>query len=258
MSYIRLPAPGTLCTHEAIREAIASIRPATFVDVGCGRGEASGLLCSLGLTGTGIDFSPHSIEACRTSMAAPLASGVFRLVEGDISEIAEDAIPRADVAVSVMVMEHVEDDRSFVTRMKTMVKPGGLVLVCVPGRRDLWCIEDETVGHYRRYDREDLKRVLEQAGLSKVEVWSVAVPVSNVLFGLSNWLIRRAGEASKKTLDKVDQTKLVPIREVPWKTVYPSWVGLILNRVTLYPILLLQRAFYRSGLGTVMLGFGRV
>ena len=39
---------------------------------------------------------------------------------------------------------------------------------------------------------------------------------------------------------------------------FPSWVKLILNRYTLYPLFIAQRLFYHTGLGVTMLGFGRV
>jgi len=40
--------------------------------------------------------------------------------------------------------------------------------------------------------------------------------------------------------------------------VFPCWVRLILNRITLYPLFVIQRWFYRTGLGLVMMGTGRV
>jgi hypothetical protein len=43
-------------------------------------------------------------------------------------------------------------------------------------------MKDETVGHLRRYEREGLEDKLRIAGLSNVEIWSVAVPVTNLLF----------------------------------------------------------------------------
>ena len=39
---------------------------------------------------------------------------------------------------------------------------------------------------------------------------------------------------------------------------FPSWVRIILNRTTLYPLFVIQRLFYRTGLGLVMMGIGRI
>ncbi len=155
-------------------------------------------------------------------------------------------------------MEHVEDDIGFIRGIAQHVKPGGRVILGVPGRRDWWSLEDETVGHFRRYDRSDLDAVMKHAGLGQVSIWSVGVPTINLLFRASLWTIARAGEAAKKTQSQREQTETSGIREIPWKTVFPSWVRLILNRTTLYPLFVIQRLFYRTGLGLVMMGMGRV
>ena len=157
-----------------------------------------------------------------------------------------------------MVMEHVEDDVGFVRTLSKLVRAGGYLAICVPGRKDHWSFEDETVGHLRRYDREDLRRVLEAGGLREVEIWSVAVPIANILFRVGDWLLRRSDEAKKTALSQRAQTETSGLQEIPWKTMFPRWVKLVLNRYTLYPVLALQRLFYRSDLGITMLGFGRV
>jgi hypothetical protein len=100
--------------------------------------------------------------------------------------------------------------------------------------------------------------VLEAGGLQDVQVWSVAVPTANFLFRFSDWLVRHSPETKKVSLSQREQTETSGIREIPWKTVFPSWVRIILNKYTLYPLFVIQRLFYRSGLGVTMLGFGRV
>jgi hypothetical protein len=99
--------------------------------------------------------------------------------------------------------------------------------------------------------------VLLEAGLTDVTVWSVAVPVANLLFRLGNLTIRRSTEVTKRELSKIDQTKTSGIREIPFKTVFPAWFKMVLNRTTLYPLFVLQRRFYATNLGLTMVAFGR-
>jgi SAM-dependent methyltransferase len=186
-----------------------------------------------------------------------LLNGQYELQKGDITTEPPLSNP-VDLGLSMMVMEHVENDVGFVQKIKQNIKPGGQVIIGVPGRRDHWCLEDETVGHFRRYDRNDLKQTLEKAGLKNVRVWSVAVPTANLLFSLGNFLVKHSGENKKKELPLQEQTKLSGIREIPFKTVFPSWFRLILNRYTLYPLFWLQRLFYHTNLGLTMIGFGEV
>ena len=128
----------------------------------------------------------------------------------------------------------------------------------VPGRKDKWGIEDEISGHFRRYNRKDLIGLLIKSGLTDVKVWSVNVPISNLLYGLSNLAIRRSGALTKKNLSRPEQTKISGFKDTPYKTMFPGWFRFLLNRYTMYPFSILQRFFYKTGLGLVLIGSGHV
>lgn len=257
MPFVKIDPPGTFCMKEALRDALKAQPGKTFLDVGCGGGGMSKLLCDGGWTGVGVDFSEAALDISRALMMQPISEGRYALHAGDVLTLPAD-FAKADLVISYMVMEHVEDDVGFIQKIAAYAKPGGTVILGVPGRRDRWSVEDETVGHFRRYDREDLERVMATAGLSDVDVWSIAVPVANILFNLSVWLIGRSSETAKVRQNQRTQTETSGIREIPWKTVFPSWVKFILNRTTMAPLFILQRLFYRSGLGITMMGTARV
>lgn len=228
----------------------------SFVDVGCGSGSVSAELCRRGLTGMGIDSSPDAVNVTRSMLRQYVDAGRFEAYCVDVHEVVANR--EEDVAISMMVAEHVIDDVRFVRAVERMVRPGGQVIIGVPGRRDHWGFEDEVVGHLRRYEREDLRKLLVSAGLTEVRVWSVAVPVANLLYHLGNRLVRRATGAGIMAQSSKEQTSSSGIRDVPWKTVFPGWCAAILNRRTLYPLFLLQRLFYRTRYGVTLLASGRV
>ncbi len=255
MKFVRIDPPGQWCSYQAVDDAIAQCGGRTFFEVGCGAGRLSRRLCERGLSGRGVEISAAAAAAGREYLRDFIASGCYTLSEGDLFHVDPDG-NGYDIGLSLMVMEHVEDDLAFVRRMAEFVKPGGHLIIGVPGRRDRWSVEDETVGHFRRYDRADLASVLERGGLRDVHVWSVAVPVANLLFRLGNLMLRRSGELDKKALTLQEQTEASGIREIPFKTVFPSAFGLILNRYTLWPLFALQRLFYGTNLGLTLVGFG--
>lgn len=257
MRYVKVDPPGTFCIKEALRDALRTRSGRTFLDIGCGGGGMSRLLCDAGWTGIGVDFSQQALAIARQELAPFIEAGSYRLHEGDVHDLSAD-LDRVDLAISYMVMEHIEDDVGFVRKLCGLVKPGGSVVLGVPGRRDRWSLEDETVGHFRRYDRADLETVLRDAGLQQVDIWSIGVPVANLLFNLSVRLIARSSEQEKIGQSQREQTETSGIREIPWKTVFPAWVRILLNRTTLSPLFVLQRLFYRTGLGITMMGMGRV
>ena len=66
------------------------------------------------------------------------------------------------------VLEHIEDDGLFMRKLHREIKNGGRLLLTVPALQVLWSSEDEIAGHYRRYNTEMLKKVLEDAGFEVV------------------------------------------------------------------------------------------
>jgi len=257
MKLVKIDPPGTFCHYEAVLELIDRLGGNTFLEVGCGAGDLSVKLLERGFSGVGVDFSEDAIEIATRRLKKFIDNDQYHLVKGNILDLSSLEC-RFDFGLSMMVMEHIEDDLGFLKKIKSFIKPNGHVIVAVPGRRDKWSFEDETVGHLRRYDREDLLQTLGDAGLDSPDVWSVAVPTANLLFGISNLLVKRSSESQKLTQSKEEQTKSSGIREIPFKTVFPPAFRLILNRYSLFPLLITQRLFYRTGLGLTMLGFGKV
>ncbi len=255
MKLARLDPPGLWCSHQAVCDVIARCGGRTFLEVGCGAGRLSRWLCERGLTGRAVDVSTAAIAEARDHLADFIGRGTVEVDQLDV--LTDDDARQYDIVLSLMVMEHLEDDLAFARRLAAHVAPGGHLVIGVPGRRDRWSIEDETVGHWRRYERDDLVRVLECAGLRKVTVWSVAVPVANALFHIGNLLLRLSGEGSKKrTHSRQAQTEHSGIREIPLKTMFPPAFRYVLNRYTMTPLFVLQRLFYGTNRGLTLIGFG--
>jgi len=80
---------------------------------------------------------------------------------GDWHELADF---RADVIVALDVLEHFEDDRAFVAKLREHLAPGGRVVLKVPAQSRLYGAIDEASGHFRRYDAAPLAELLESHG----------------------------------------------------------------------------------------------
>ncbi len=265
MEFVKIDPPGAFCFNEAVldilQRKLGGWDPDVhFIEVGCGGGGLSKILCEKGLRGVGIDFSIQAIEIAKENLSQFIASGQYQLTQADFMKENElvEWNHQADLVFSMMVMEHVKDEDLFIENLLRLVKPGGYCLLAVPGRKDHWGYEDETVGHLRRYDNGDLKQVMEKGGLAQVEILSVGVPVVNLLYGIGNFIIKRSDDRKKLKWSTRQQTEASGIRGIPFKTVFPSFFKIILNRVTLYPLFILQRLFYNTNLGLTMLGIGKV
>jgi SAM-dependent methyltransferase len=73
---------------------------------------------------------------------------------------------RFDGILMLDVIEHVEDDVSFVRHLvEGSLVEGGWALISVPAYQMLFTAHDQALRHFRRYSRRQCRRVLRDAGL---------------------------------------------------------------------------------------------
>lgn len=226
------------------------------MEVGTGNGSLSELLCRKGLRGKGYEPSEKAYRISKQRLAPYLESGQYDLVHAPFSA-SDSPLTKSDLVVSMMVLEHVQDDLTLVKSMVGQTRVGGYVLALVPGGKKYWSEEDDYAGHLRRYEREELKALFENAELSDVQVRSVSVPISNLLRKAGQYLTRRAlrGQAGL-TVDQ--RSEISGIQNIPFKTHFPAYFGVLLNAVTMWPFIQIQRFFYPSRFGVTLLAFGKV
>jgi hypothetical protein len=89
-----------------------------------------------------------------------------------------------DMYLFLDVLEHVEDDENLLISSLINAESGALVVISVPAFMHLWSGHDEYLGHYRRYTIDELKVIVERAGLeiSKAYyIFSVLYPLVYLL-----------------------------------------------------------------------------
>ncbi len=69
-----------------------------------------------------------------------------------------------DTVVCLNVLEHIEDHEGALQRLYEVLMPGGRLALFVPADQKLFGTMDTQVGHFRRYSREELQRLMEAAG----------------------------------------------------------------------------------------------
>lgn len=83
------------------------------------------------------------------------------LIKSETHEIRERFRHHFNAIYSLDVMEHVADDRAFLEDCLAMLKPGGYFIAQVPAFQCLFSRLDRNIGHYRRYDRAMMHRLVE-------------------------------------------------------------------------------------------------
>lgn len=128
---------------------------ARLLDAGCGSGRNMVELQRYGQV-TGIELSRPSVQAARERQ-------VGEVLEGSVLDMpfANDSF---ELAVSLDVIEHLEDDVAALRELRRVVTPEGRLLVTVPAYQWLWSRHDVVNHHHRRYSRATLVAAAEQAG----------------------------------------------------------------------------------------------
>ncbi len=84
----------------------------------------------------------------------------------DAAKLDLDALRRErfDTVILSNVLEHIEDDAGALRRFREILVPGGRLLLVVPALQAIYGSMDREVGHFRRYSRRGLAKVVAQAG----------------------------------------------------------------------------------------------
>ena len=135
---------------------IGKLRP-RILDVGCGTGANLQMLSRFGVA-EGVDVSIAALDFCR-------ARGLAGVKQG-----AAESLPYEDAAFDLVtgldVVEHLDDDIVGLKEMRRVLRPGGRAVLFVPAFMFLWGVQDDISHHRRRYTLPELKRKLQEAGLT--------------------------------------------------------------------------------------------
>ena len=64
--------------------------------------------------------------------------------------------PGVDLIYTSNVLEHIDDDLAALKQLRATLSPGGRIAIYVPAMQVLYSDMDRSLGHYRRYGRQEL------------------------------------------------------------------------------------------------------
>ena len=141
----------------ALLKKLGVFPPARVLDAGCGWGLNLDALERAGYRSSGLDISRRSLEQ--------LDRPGRELIEADLTQPIPAGVEPYDAVMALDVIEHLDDDRSAVTTLARLTRPGGVVIVGVPALPELFSEFDAVQGHRRRYLPGSLRQVFEGSGL---------------------------------------------------------------------------------------------
>lgn len=143
---------------------------ASILEFGCGEGAlAAALKARQPCRVVGVELDPAASRIAETRLD--------RLVSGDVRELLTTIGETFDFAIGGDIVEHLDDPWDFLVRLRTVVVPGGRLLLSLPnlacwaivqdlmkGRFDYVYLGIACVGHVRFFTRKTIEEMLELSG----------------------------------------------------------------------------------------------
>lgn len=130
---------------------------ARILEIGCGTGHNLPMLARFGRVDA-IEIDPAARAIASDRLGRPVGDAPLPELPG-VERSAYDLVAVLDV------VEHIEDDIAALAAMRTLLKPGGKILIAVPAHQWMWSAHDIVNHHHRRYSRKTLAAAIERAGL---------------------------------------------------------------------------------------------
>lgn len=91
----------------------------------------------------------------------------------DISEKIEvdKANNQYDTVICINVLEHIKSHKLALNNMNKLLRQGGYLILLVPNSPFLFTTLDEALGHFRRYEKNEIKRLLLDAEFEVEKIW---------------------------------------------------------------------------------------
>ena len=191
---------GHFTIADRILDLVRGFQPCgRLLDIGCGWGQLLRAASDRGYDAVGIEASPGVAEIAREAFGVECVVGAF-----PVQTFEPDSF---DIVVMNHVLEHVDDPHSVIEEAGRLLKPGGVLAICVPNFGGLmrsvkgvqWQGLQPTQ-HVWQLTEKSVRALIEQSGLVPALVSRDSLIYERGAGSLPKWLALRMVLASAKVL----------------------------------------------------------
>lgn len=190
-------APRAWLRWDVVERLVKELRPADILELGCGQGAMGARLATMAPY-----LAAEPDETSRAVARARIEPRGGTVLPGDHTVV--PAGTTYDLVCAFEVLEHLEDDAKALSEWRHLVRPGGHIMLSMPAQQERFGPMDDQVGHYRRYDVEPLRELLEKSGFADVRTTLYGWPLGYALEVVRNGVARR--ELSSAAESMADRT----------------------------------------------------
>lgn len=147
-----------------------------------------------------------------------------------------------DYIAACEVLEHIRDDVETLIEWKSYLNNSGKMIISVPAHWKRWGSSDEYNGHYRRYEKNELKEKLKNAGMKIEKIYTYDFPACLLLDGMR--------DSSRKKKINRDKSKEELTKNSGIERNFSAVAIKLSNPVLWKPIIKFEELFYQTDLGS--------
>ena len=147
----------------------SKIKGNIVLDIGCGSGHLINTLEKKSIKTTGLEPIKELVSIAKKR------NPNSNITEGNVKEITSKITEKFSTITIVDVLEHVQDDTKVIQDLYNRLEEGGYLIIVVPAFPFLFSIRDLSMGHFRRYTKNDLiQKVLKNNfKIKEIRYWNM-------------------------------------------------------------------------------------
>lgn len=242
-----VPSPSFVLRRAAIMDILKNMNKGKAIEIGCGPG---GILYELGRMGfqcVGVELSGKSRDISKKILAK---YPKINVIESTDNIQQQDF----DYLFSFEVLEHIRNDVEALISWVRLLKKDGVVIISVPAHKEKWNVTDLMAGHYRRYDKEDIEKLVTSAGLKITKIqtcgWPISWVIEKIRLLVRSYQIKKSGvDLEKIEIGDVELSKQSGVERNTERRLFKYYGSKIIGVPLFFFLTKVQKLFYKTNLG---------
>lgn len=164
-----------------------------ILEVGCGIGNFTKILTNYG------EVFAIDIERYYIAEVGKAVGGRVKVQFGDIGKSTDFFNgQKFDSIICLNVLEHIKEDKRALKNLYYLLNKEGILVLLVPAHDFLFGKIDKSIGHYRRYDKAKLNKLVTNIGFKIINE-----RIMNMLGGIGWWFSSKLFANSKVDTNKI-------------------------------------------------------